>query len=277
MKLHTQRKTGHILFALLLAAGLQAQVVIGMGESPEEAALLQIKDTHAASPGGATATKGGLLLPRVALGDASDITVISSNVTDDKKKELTGLLVYNVNTAGELDEGIYEWDGDVWNQLEILSEIAGSSTQKAVVTASDTYTKTPTVSMGIFEFRINPTTDWKQMLPQYRLTVDTLGSVTFYYNVARHWDSNGDPDPNSTDGGFNATGGFSYDALSKNFAAGDNSTWKDFHSSGVPEENFRYDIWLIDHENNHAYNVQVLRAKYGFLTSLIHVLRVTEY
>jgi hypothetical protein len=230
---------------------------------------LQIKDSKADTIGGATATKGGLLLPRVELSHASDIKVIS-NVTDDKKTELTGLLVYNVNTAGELDEGIYEWDGNVWNQLEIVSETAGSSTQKAVVIASTLITNnTPTVSMGIFEFRIYPAgTDGTKMKPQYKLTGNSLGTVTFWHNVSRYWDFNETSD--------NSGDGFSYDAVKRNFTSGNYSEWQDFLTPELAKDNFRYDIWLVDHVNNHAYNVQVLRAKSG-LSTPIHALLVTEY
>jgi hypothetical protein len=272
MKIYIQRKTRYILFALLLAAGLQAQVVIGSLEPSEQAALLQIKDSKADTIGGATATKGGLLLPRVDLNNASDITVIS-NASDAKKTELTGLLVYNVNTKGGLDEGIYEWDGNVWNQLEIVSETSGSSTQKAVVRASELKEgNTPTVRMGIFEFRMNPAgKDWKKVNPQYRLAVDTLGNVTFYHNVSRHWDS-GSTGPAT----FGDTGGISYDAISRDFASGDKSTWQNFHSPELAKPDFRYDIWLVDHINNHAYNVQVFRADTQ-LSTPIHALLVTEY
>ncbi|MDR1919756.1 MAG: hypothetical protein LBQ65_08950 [Tannerellaceae bacterium] len=273
MKTHTQRKICYLLFAFLLAAGLQAQVVIGSLEPAEAAALLQIKDSQAAVAGGATATKGGLLLPRVDLSHASQIRVISSDASEAKKAELTGLLVYNVNTKGELDEGIYEWDGKMWNQLEIVSETSGSSTQKAVVRASELKEgHTPIVRMGIFEFRMNPAgKDWKKVNPQYRLAVDTLGSLTFYHNVARHWDS-GDAGTTS----FGDSRGISYDALSRDFAPGDKSTWQNFHTPELAKPDFRYDIWLVDHVNHHAYNVQVFRADTE-LSTPIHALLVTEY
>ncbi|MDR1914322.1 MAG: hypothetical protein LBQ68_07580 [Clostridiales bacterium] len=277
MKLHTQRKTLNMLWALLFAAGLQAQVVIGSLDSSEEAALLQIKDTQTTVAGGVTATTGGLLLPRVELSHASDIKVIDPlKVTDEKKKELTGLLVYNVNTTGELDEGIYEWDGDEWNQLEIVSETAGSSTKKAVVRASTLITNnTPTVSMGIFEFRIYPAgTDWTKMKPQYRLTKDPKESLTFWHTVSRQWDH---LNPGtSVNGDFGNTSGFSYDAISRDFATANYGGWQDFHTLDLPKADFRYDIWLVDHVSNHTYNVQVFRADFN-LSTPIHALLVTEY
>ncbi|MDR1881117.1 MAG: hypothetical protein LBQ78_09300 [Tannerellaceae bacterium] len=273
MKTAIQRKSSYILFALLLAAGLQAQVVIGSSGDPERAALLQLKDTEATSIGGVTATTGGLLLPRVSLRNASDITVISG-VTTAKEVALTGLLVYNVNTSGELDEGIYEWNGDTWNLLETVSKIAGSSAQKSVVIAANTQASTPTVSMGIFQFRINPTTSWADMRPQYKLlAAPSVNNTAFWHTVARHWDSNVAA-PGS--GNFNATGGFSYDAISRTFTTTNFDTWQDFHTPALPKADFGYDIWLVDHVNSHAYNIQVLRAEAG-LTTPIHALLVTEY
>jgi hypothetical protein len=261
MKTSIQRKASYILCALLLAAGLQAQVVIGSLGNPERAALLQIKDKEANPAGGATATTGGLLLPRVSLIHASDITVISTNVTTAKKEALTGLLVYNVNTSGELDEGIYEWDGSAWNLLETVSEIAGSSTQKSVVrVATLAENNVPSVSMGIFQFSIDPTTK----RPRYKLTSDPLGSVTFWHNVTRNWVAS------------NHTEGVSYDAMSKTFATSNYTTWQYFHTPNPEQPDFRYDIWLVDHVNNHAYNVQVLGATTGLATP-IHAVLVTEY
>ncbi|MDR1937114.1 MAG: hypothetical protein LBQ73_01275, partial [Tannerellaceae bacterium] len=73
-----------------------AQVTIGLGNSPEEAALLQLKDQQPL-PGskGATATTGGLLLPRVELNGTDDFTLIPT-ITREQEKDHTGLLVYNV-------------------------------------------------------------------------------------------------------------------------------------------------------------------------------------
>lgn len=55
-----------MLVMLLLTSGLKAQVTVGSNNSPEKAALLDIKE-KIDKTGGPTVDKGGLLLPRVNL------------------------------------------------------------------------------------------------------------------------------------------------------------------------------------------------------------------
>ncbi|MDR1884594.1 MAG: hypothetical protein LBR26_17745 [Prevotella sp.] len=264
MKLSLQKTTLCLCFSLFLSSGLQAQVVIGSPTMSEPAALLQIKE-HDASPGTgeATASSGGLLLPRVALNSLSDITVLSPGADTDKKLELTGLLVYNINTSGSLAEGIYEWDGTTWNQWDAVSETSKISTQKAVVKAATlTDSNTPTVRMGVFDFRINPT-DKK---PQYRLVANPETSVEYWYNITRFWD-----EKNST----NSNIGLTFDSKSTGFNS-TNFGWKAFHDGTLRKNDLRCEVWLADVKNSHAYKILFLIATSG-LTTPIYAVIVTEY
>lgn len=106
-----------------------SQVTIGLGESPEKYATLQVKDKArevSASLDGATADKGGILLPRVELQKryqllpfvAQDIVDANDQDYQDAKLVHTGLIVYNLteNDDEELCLGLNQWDGgEKWN------------------------------------------------------------------------------------------------------------------------------------------------------------------
>jgi hypothetical protein len=141
-----------VLLCLSFTLSIQAQVNMGgsLQTTCEPAALLQIKE-YDASPGvGDKTADKGILLPRVSLNSLSDITVITDKDDADKKASLTGLLVYNVNTV-EMEAGIYEWDGDEWVQLEILSEKEGAYTKRTIKTTLSA-NDLPIVSIGRFDF-----------------------------------------------------------------------------------------------------------------------------
>ena len=91
-------------------AFVNAQVRIGGNAPPEKGTVLDLKSS-ASAPG----YVGGLLLPRVALGDLNTVpsTWAGSGTLDVSK--LKGLLVYNTNTA--LGIGIYVWDGTKWQAI----------------------------------------------------------------------------------------------------------------------------------------------------------------
>ena len=93
-------------------AFVNAQVRIGANAVPEKGTVLDLKSS-AAAPG----YVGGLLLPHVALAGLStppDVSWVGEGTTLDPLK-LTGLLVYNTNTAFVV--GIYVWDGTKWLSL----------------------------------------------------------------------------------------------------------------------------------------------------------------
>ncbi len=112
-----------------------SQVTIGLGESPEKYATLQVKDKArevSASLDGATADKGGILLPRVELQKryqllpfvAQDIVDANDQDYQDAKLVHTGLIVYNLteNDDEELCLGLNQWDG---GKMELLPDKTG--------------------------------------------------------------------------------------------------------------------------------------------------------
>ncbi|MDR0750508.1 MAG: hypothetical protein LBF62_13195 [Tannerellaceae bacterium] len=165
-----------ILSVLLLIAcsgfRLEAQMTIGHGTVPAEAALLQIKDREPA-PGtaGVTAGTGGLLLPRVELNSLTDFSLPVS-LTTDEQKDHAGLLVYNVKTNGNpsLAKGIYQWSGEKWEALKKISKTEGASVKKEIYqgTAADA---NRVISLGNFEFRM--TGNGSTPTPEFRLTSAT--------------------------------------------------------------------------------------------------------
>ena len=82
----------------LVISTLQAQVGIGTA-NPDASSMLDI-----------TSTNSGLLVPRVALTDVSDVTTITAPATS--------LLVYN---SGFAPNGYYYFNGTIWVQLAVAS------------------------------------------------------------------------------------------------------------------------------------------------------------
>ncbi|MDR1556281.1 MAG: hypothetical protein LBS88_04520 [Tannerellaceae bacterium] len=270
MKAYIKKTTLWLLFALPLAAGVQAQVSVGSLSPSEPAALLQIKEYDAPTgTGGVTANKGGFLLPRVALNSVSDVTVIPG-ATPNHKSDITGLLVYNVSTSGEMEEGIYEWDGTMWAQLETTSKTSGSSTLKSVKrSVAGLSDGDAPVEMGIFEFRIDPLT--KQ--PQYKF--QSQGTL-ITYQIACFWDYNTAGDANTTNSyNVNATMpavGYTYNSQ---YATG-NDTWQQFYNLNAPKADQRFEVWIADPANNYVYNVHFIYAQHGF-TNPVYAVLVTQY
>ena len=107
-----------LILLLSLFFGLPAfsQVTIGALETPLPGALLDLKQNDDPA-GGTTATKG-MMYPRVAL-----VSLTSLSPLDDAPASLTqykGMTVYNVtvNTAANLQEGLYVWDGAKWSVFQ---------------------------------------------------------------------------------------------------------------------------------------------------------------
>lgn len=87
------------LLILLLTVPMFAQVGIGPTNfTPTSSAGLEISFTNK-----------GVLLPRVALTSATDVSTIPSPVTS--------LLVYNTGTGGLTPAGFYYWNGSQWQML----------------------------------------------------------------------------------------------------------------------------------------------------------------
>jgi hypothetical protein len=110
------KKMVFLLPALLLLgiAGGKAQVRIGDMNNPTPGAVLDLNN-----PLTGGSYRGGLLLPKVALTDFTDITVDIPSAKGHEA-ELEGLIVYNT-TKGL--EGIYIWNGsNKWDVLWAKSE-----------------------------------------------------------------------------------------------------------------------------------------------------------
>ncbi|GHT16545.1 hypothetical protein FACS189426_24360 [Bacteroidia bacterium] len=100
------------IFIMAFAATTQGQVTIGSGNKPNENALLDLNG----GLGNNTSDKG-LLLPRVALTDASLPAPMTSHVA--------GMVIYNTNTVAVPDPmdnvsaGFYYNTGTRWEKLQI--------------------------------------------------------------------------------------------------------------------------------------------------------------
>lgn len=113
-----------LICALLTNASIaNSQVTIGSAKAPAKGALLDLKEELTNPSANETARKG-LGLPRVHLQDYNTLKM-GANVPElaDKKKEHTGLLVYNVNPAfdeceaASIPSGLHVWNGDRWEGL----------------------------------------------------------------------------------------------------------------------------------------------------------------
>lgn len=85
---------------------MQAQVTIGSGISPDENALLDLKEDDDGN-----STKG-LLLPRVQLSDISS----PSPLTEHRE----GMFVYNIERNGTVERGLYYNTGERWEKVNSL-------------------------------------------------------------------------------------------------------------------------------------------------------------
>jgi uncharacterized protein (TIGR02145 family) len=95
---------------MLSAASANAQVLIGGDAtgSPATGAILDLRNPES--------SKGGFLLPRVALTDMRSLVDISGEGKD--AAALTGLVVYNTTPA---TTGIYVWDGNKWDSMVTMA------------------------------------------------------------------------------------------------------------------------------------------------------------
>ncbi|WP_165042956.1 FISUMP domain-containing protein [Dysgonomonas sp. ZJ709] len=112
------RQLSQLFFILLLSyysTVLNAQVTIGIGQEPMKGALLDLKNNTDGS------SSKGLLMPRVALTNLSDIRVDISGVLIGGETDHIGLVVYNVNedfcSTIPIHKGIYVWYGDAWQYI----------------------------------------------------------------------------------------------------------------------------------------------------------------
>ena len=132
----------NLLFLTLLlnVSFLQAQITVGSELSPNDGALMDMKQY--ASSNKITSTKG-LNFPRVALQDPYKLEPCATTTTANKYAH-QGLIVYHTD-ASIMDEGIYYWNGANWirmvtelpkSQLNLLNQTASSTSDAGTSTGS---------------------------------------------------------------------------------------------------------------------------------------------
>lgn len=111
----------HITLIILLifqSAIVCSQVTVGSNVPPAEGTILDLKQ-QASDGNYVTATKGGLVLPRVKLVNTTTLRPFI-NTTDADYSQQTklhqGMIVYNITSDAteNLQPGIYQWDGSNW-------------------------------------------------------------------------------------------------------------------------------------------------------------------
>ncbi|MDR1918868.1 MAG: hypothetical protein LBQ65_04380 [Tannerellaceae bacterium] len=245
-------KTWLALWILAFPFGfnLNAQVTIGLGETPERAALLQLKDkTSAPDAKDATATSGGLLLPRVELKGLREFTLIAK-ATEAQKKDHTGLLVYNQKVDAELQlyKGVYQWNGEKWKMLQKTTKTEGLSVKKVIYQAKSPDEK-QVLSLGIFEFRMaRPTAN--RRCSQFRLAP---GLKKRTVHVLINWDQ--DPDIEAESQGWESKNNpYFYFGVKTSYNQADD--WTEILSWEKNAE--KHEIWLSDLDNDNIYHVRFL-------------------
>lgn len=105
----------------LFSLKFNSQVTIGSLSKPVKGSILDLK---AQEPDANNITaKGGLVLPRVELVNANELTFSDFSIADadnggNQKLIHTGLTVYNVSEVDPFCKGIYSWNGEEWIPLK---------------------------------------------------------------------------------------------------------------------------------------------------------------
>jgi hypothetical protein len=102
-----------LTLVMMSAASVNAQVVIGGGESkePHTGAVLDL------SPLGTQNL--GLLLPNVELGSSAADFALVDNANPGQKSAAAGLIVYNTREGGWCVAGLYVWTGEEWKAIAL--------------------------------------------------------------------------------------------------------------------------------------------------------------
>ena len=111
---------------------LNAQVTIGSNAPPATGALLDLKQENKTD--GSADSKKGLGLPRVKLKALDELTMGINEIEnkDTVWEDHTGLMVYHISgeanpECAEIIDGIYVWDGEMWQSLLGNSNNGGAS------------------------------------------------------------------------------------------------------------------------------------------------------
>lgn len=136
-----------LIVFISFAAQLQGQVTIGSTSDPRGTTLLELKENDNT---GINSTKG-LLYPRVELRQIDMLypmyTADDADYQPGTNKPLidemhTGLTVYNMTDNATFSEGIYQWDGNIWqavNNFEMLPITAGNIDCQNIKLYPETY------------------------------------------------------------------------------------------------------------------------------------------
>lgn len=93
---------------IVLMPSVDAQVTVGSGIEPRKGLLLDLKEN--ANAGKESNSNKGLALPRVALSSPDTLTIDD----DAAKNDYIGTVVYNTTTNDKIMEGVYCWNGKLW-------------------------------------------------------------------------------------------------------------------------------------------------------------------
>ena len=184
-----------LLFTLLIAGYMPAQVTIGILESPEKGAGLQLKDLTGINDDGANAFKG-LALPRVTLSDKNELYPMflqdpsnsssgpNNEYKSDKEaldKTHTGLIVYNVveDDDKELCLGLNQWDGEKWVCfMEKMGNAKFDPVNCSDIVANGAYIEdAPTTSSNFLSITLNVTKPGA-----YAITAMTDNGYSFFFS-----------------------------------------------------------------------------------------------
>ncbi|MDR0506927.1 MAG: hypothetical protein LBH32_08970 [Dysgonamonadaceae bacterium] len=123
----------------LSAIPVYQQITVGIGLPPVKGALLDIKDRTPDS-NNVTATKGGLLLPRVKLKAKDNLRPFIQPGTSgwqELARKHTGLTVYNLTNDSYFIQGVYVWNGEKWTPTDEAKEQWAISGNGATATGTD--------------------------------------------------------------------------------------------------------------------------------------------
>jgi hypothetical protein len=231
-----------ILSAYILSGATvsMAQTTIGSLLNPAKGALLDLK-SYAPDADNATSKTGGLLLPRVQLNNPNDFSLLP-DLTDEQKKNHTGLMVYNLKEDDNIEKGVYQWNGEAWRKLNTATKTENVVVRKKKYSGSEPDANS-VVPIGIFEFRMIRRDN--QDYPQFRLAPG-VSPQFIYRHVNEYWDNDTSSEAIGTESGY------SFRLIGSSMS----TRWVDCINSMVTSE--RNEIWLADSQNGHMFQIQFI-------------------
>lgn len=143
------RRTKKPMLILMMLASIllktNAQVTIGSGETPDNNALLDLKESE-------TISTKGLLMPRVALTSTTSYAPMTGHIM--------GMTIFNTATVGDVTPGFYYNDGSKWVRLLGIDSVSStwhvSETDQASISNQDNIYHAGQVGIGK-EQTVDPT------------------------------------------------------------------------------------------------------------------------